>query len=355
MNERENLMALLKRQPYEKVPVEFMLCPALEQTFHQETGSGQDYRDYFQMPWRRVSEILPLNQETQQFLPYYQEGLKAGTEIDIFGVAHEPGSEAAQHMTRMRHPLKDIDSVEQLQAYPFPTFDGVSIDAQRADVKRLREKGLVSIGNMQMTIWETAWTIRSMEELMVDMMSGEETAEYLLDKITEISTQRAKLYVEAGVEVLFIGDDIGMQHSTMMSEALYTEWLKPRQKRLIDEVRKVNPDVVVFYHSCGLIMPFIPHLIEVGIDVLNPIQTECMDFQTIYDMYADRLCFHGTIGTQKLMPFGTPQDVRDEVFRHLDIASKKGGLFVAPTHLLEPEVPWANILAYAEACRDYRK
>ena len=98
---------------------------------------------------------------------------------------------------------------------------------------------------------------------------------------------------------------------------------------------------------------FIPDLIDCGIDVLNPIQSECMDFAKIYRTYGGKLSFHGTIGTQTTMPFGTPQEVKAQVWKNLNIAKKYGGLFVAPTHLLEPEVPWENIRAYAEACSAY--
>ena len=80
---------------------------------------------------------------------------------------------------------------------------------------------------------------------------------------------------------------------------------------------------------------------------------ECMDFREIHDMFGDRLSFHGTIGTQSVMPFGTPEDVRRMVFENLDIAGKQGGLFVCPTHLLEPEVPVENVVAYIRACADY--
>ena len=170
-----------------------------------------------------------------------------------------------------------------------------------------------------------------------------------------MSIRRASLYAAAGADILFLGDDIGMQQSIMMSEGMYTTWIKPRLKRVIDAAKAIKPDIIVFYHSCGYIEPFIPHLIEVGVDVLNPVQPECMDVEKILKEYGDRLSFHGTIGTQSVMPFGTPQEVRDNVKRNLDLAGDKGGLFVAPSHLLEPEVPWENIKAYVDACRNYTR
>jgi uroporphyrinogen decarboxylase len=111
----------------------------------------------------------------------------------------------------------------------------------------------------------------------------------------------------------------------------------------------VKPDLLIHYHSCGYVLPFIGDLIEAGVDILNPVQPECMDFAEVHRQYGDRLSFNGTIGTQKLMPFGTPEQVKSEVRRNLAIAGDKGGLLCCPTHMLEPEVPWENIAAYAEA------
>ena len=124
---------------------------------------------------------------------------------------------------------------------------------------------------------------------------------------------------------------------------------------LISYAKSLNPEIIVFYHSCGFIEPFIPHLIEAGVDVLNPIQSECMDFEKIHRKYGDKLSFHGTIGTQTTMPHGTNEEVMAAVTHNLNIAGKKGGLLVAPTHMLEPEVPIENILSYIEACRRYTR
>lgn len=352
MNKRENLLSLLRRKGFNEVPVEFLLCPDLKKVFREKTGSDEDYMKYFQMPWKDVEDMKLIDTSTDKYIKYF-DSLKPGSNIDMWGVGHEPGSEAAKHMTYMRNPLKKIAHIEEIMSYPFPDFRVASNEHQKQQVEAIHNEGLAAVGNMQMTIWEGSWYIRGMEELMMDMMLEDEKAEYLLDKITEINLIRAKSYVNAGVDILFIGDDIGMQKSIMMSENLYVTWLKPRLKKIIDEVKKINPDLIVFYHSCGFITPFIPHLIDVGIDVLNPVQPECMNFEEIHAQFGDRLSFHGTIGTQTTMPFGTPDEVRKEVFKNLEIAGDKGGLFVAPTHLLEPEVPWENIIAYVQACKDF--
>ncbi len=144
-----------------------------------------------------------------------------------------------------------------------------------------------------------------------------------------------------------------MQRTIMMSESLYRDWLQPRLKKVIDAARAVNPEILVLYHSCGHVTELIPYLIKAGIDVLDPVQPECMDFREIHDRFGETLSFHGTIGTQSVMPFGTPEEVRNKVFENLSIAGPKGGLFVCPTHMLEPEVPIETVVAYIQACRDY--
>ena len=354
MTNRENFLSLLRRRGFERVPVEFSLCPHLVEVCKEKLGVD-DYVEYFGMPWRNVEDLRLLDHDVEKYRKYYEKKpLAEGADIDLLGVGHEK-SPNSMHMTYMRHPMELFKSVEEIESYPFPDYASADGSHQAEQVRKIKEQDLIALGNMQTTIWESAWYMRSMEELFCDMMAEDEMAEVLLDKVTELSLIRAKAYVKAGVDVLFLGDDIGMQHTIMMSEELYCTWLKPRLKKIIDEVKKINPEVIVFYHSCGFVEPLIPHLIEAGIDVLNPIQSECMDFEEIYRKYGDKISFHGTIGTQTVMPHGTPKEVKETVWRNLDIAGDKGGLFVAPTHLLEPEVPFENILAYVDACRTYKK
>lgn len=351
MTPRENLLALLRRQPYEYVPCAFLLCPDLEKTYRKATGSDLSYFEYFDMPWAYIDDIkVPKNDS--QYLKYHPN-LKEGSTIDRWGVGHEPGSEAAKHMTYMRCPLRGKEQLSKVEAYPLPDFAHGDASHQKAQAEAIHKKGLAAVGDMQCTIWETSWYMRGMEDLMMDMMCDDPIATYLLDAVTERAIVRAQSFTRAGADILYFGDDIGMQRTPMMSLDLYCKWLKPRLKQVVDAAKSINPDVLIAYHSCGHITPFIPHLIEVGIDILNPIQPESMDFKEIYKEFGGKISFHGTIGTQATMPFGTPQQVREKVFEHMEIAKDKGGLFPAPTHLLEPEVPWENILAYVQACKDY--
>jgi uroporphyrinogen decarboxylase len=354
MTDRENFLSIAKRKGYERMPVSFSMCPTLSQKYKEYI---KDHPIKLDRQCVAIGGIGGIRTDAETFKKkYYADKVFAdGTYIDDWGVAHEPGSAAAFHMTYMHHPMDGFDSVEQILEYPLPVFNKSRIPEMKKQADALHENGQAVMGGMQCTIWEAAWYMRGMENLMCDMMSEDEMATVLLDRVTDIAVMRAEAFAEAGADVIFLGDDIGMQHTIMMSESLYDEWLKPRLKRVIDAARVYNPDVVIFYHSCGHVTELIPHLIEAGVDVLDPVQPECMDFRELHDKYGDRLSFHGTIGTQSVMPFGTPEDVRHEVFKNLDIAGREGGLYVCPTHILEPEVPLENVLAYIQACEDYTK
>ncbi len=354
MNPRENLLSLLRRTGYEKAPVDMDMCPSLEKDFREETGTTLPLEDYFDFPVRSVKDGKIKSTNTSIAKSYFKDDLHPKTYFDMWGVAHEPGSEKAMHMTRMHHPLKNMTSLDELQSYPFPDFINADYSHQKNEVINIQTKGYAAGAQMACTIWETAWYMRSMEALMGDMMDEDPMAEWLLDEITNRSVLRAEAFAKAGVDCLFLGDDIGMQHSIMMSRELYNTYLQPRLKRVIQAAKAIKPDLIVLYHSCGYVTPFIPDLLDAGIDVLNPVQPECMDFGELHAEFGNVLSFHGTLGTQTTMPFGTPNEVKEVVEKNLKIAGNKGGLWVAPTHILEPEVPFANVKAYVDACKNWK-
>ena len=362
MTPRENLLSLYRRTGFEYAPVHFNLCPALEKTFRKKYPGQGEYAEVFQFPMQVITDPgFPWIAEIEGFVPqriwnydlYYDPPIADGARLDIWGIAHEPGGETSHHMTRMRHPLERLDRLEQLQEYPWPDFEKADWSYLDAEIATIHEKGLAAQIWMECTIWETAWYMRRMETLMTEMALEDEKAVFLLDRITDLACFRAEKYAAAGADIIAMGDDVGMQETIMMSKDMYTTWLQPRLKKVIDAAKSVRRDVIIQYHSCGHVTELIPELVAAGIDVLNPVQPECMDAMEVFSRYKNSLSFNGSLGTQTTMPFGTPQEVKDAVKRNLDAVGEQGGLLCCPTHMLEPEVPWENIEAYVEACRDY--
>jgi len=350
---KRNLLNLLKRQGIERAECYFTLCPSLEKQYRLSSGGDAAYEDFFDFPMRMVGEPVPADLNAD-FTPYYNTLLAAGTRIDRWGVAHCPGSAQAMHMTQMLHPLEGNISLATLEAYPYPDFSNADYGTVEHNIKMTASRGLASIAKISDMVWEIAWYLRGMEDLMMDMAVDDEKAAYLLDKVTGAACIRAEKYASMGVDILHTGDDVGMQQKMMFSVDFWRKWIRPRMAKVIRTAKAAKPDILFSYHSCGFVTPIIDDLIEIGVDVLNPVQPECMSFEDIHRQYGNKISFWGTIGTQTTMPFGTPEDVRREVLRNLNIAGEKGGLLCTPTHLLEPEVPYENILAYVKACNDWK-
>jgi uroporphyrinogen decarboxylase len=347
MTPRENLLRSLRHQGFERVPVDFKLCRSQIEDFVKRFGH-EDYQGYFGLSHRELEIPLKLNY-TDGHILFPREKLPADTLFDEYGIGHSKGSALAFHMTRMHHPLKGCVSPEEIAGYPLPEVDAAKLPAFLRSVEDLHKRGLAAFGFMQMTVWEASWYLRSMEDLLMDMMTGDEKATLLLDRITEYGCNKARAYAACGTDILSLGDDIGTQYSLMMDIGMWEEWLKPRLIRVIQAARAVKPDILIFYHSCGYVTPFVEGLISAGVDILNPIQPECMDFDEVHDLAGDRLSFWGTIGTQQVLPFGTPDEVRKTVLSRINKCGKRGGIVIGPTHLVEPEVPWENLLALYEA------
>ena len=206
---------------------------------------------------------------------------------------------------------------------------------------------------MPVTIFEVSWQLRGMENLLLDFLENKPFAIYLLDFITEMRRFMIRRFAEAGVDHIHLGDDMGTQRGMLISPKMWREWFKERMRSIILVAKKVNPEVIISYHSDGNIEKIIPELIEIGIEVLNPVQPEAMDPVKLKQKYGNKLAFWGTVGTQSTMPFGTPKEVKKVVKQRIETVGDGGGLLISPTHMLEPEVPWENIRAFFEAVEEY--
>jgi uroporphyrinogen decarboxylase len=347
---RSDLLRCLRRKGFSRVHTDFVLCDSQIERFRNLSGHS-DYESFFNLSHRRLELEIKRNFSSGNAL-YPREVLPDSTVFDEYGIGHSKGSELAFHMTRMHHPLRGAD-LNEIASYPYPSVDESRFNEFVRSVEALHSRGLASFAFMQMTVWEASWYLRSMEELMVDMMTESESATLLLDKITEFACTKARAYALAGVDILSLGDDIGTQTSLMLDTSLWKIWLQPRLKKVITEAKKIKPDILIFYHSCGYITPFIDDLISTGVEILNPIQPECMDFNEVHDLYGDRVSFWGTIGTQQMLPYGTASEVKQETLSRLNKCGVKGGIVIGPTHIVEPEVPWENLQAILEAVAEF--
>lgn len=353
MNRRERVRAALAHQPTDRVPrllYEEVIgyTPSIERML-REKCAPQTPCEYFDMDITRVTvnpSDLPMSRFAPWLGPNASEALASG-EVDEWGVWWRQGG--LEHFTRIESPLRGVRDVAELEQYPWPDLDQPYRFAGLAErVEALHERGL-AVAAFAGSIFEQAWYLRGMQELMVDMYESPRLARDLLARASFYQVHVAQQFARAGVDIVITGDDVAAQNGLMMGIETWRQYLKPLQTAVARAVKEANPATYVFYHSCGNVERLIPDLIEAGVEILNPLQPECVNPAAIKQRYGDRLSFWGTVSVQRTMPQGTPDQVRDEVCNRIQEVGRGGGLILAPAHVLGPEVPWENIVAFFEA------
>jgi uroporphyrinogen decarboxylase len=249
------------------------------------------------------------------------------------------------------YPLANASSEQDILNYPFPDPNAPGrFDIAEGMMKTYAEKFAV-IGDIETMFFEMSWYLTGMEKFLMDMMMEAEYQAHLMDKIMHYIIIAGKKLIEMGVDILWCGDDFGSQSGMIMDPGTWRKIFKPRIKYMFEEFRKVKPDIKIAWHSCGSILPIIPDFIEVGLDILNPIQplAQGMDPVFLKKTYGKDLVFFGGIDVQHLLPGGTPKMIRDEVKRRIDILGKDGGYIIAPAHNIQPDTPVENVMAFFDA------
>ncbi|MDD5774295.1 MAG: uroporphyrinogen decarboxylase family protein [bacterium] len=288
---------------------------------------------------------------TEEYLSAYknaENNLQQIFRVDEWGIGYEPCS--TFHFTHMKHPMENYGTVNELLNYPFPRVEKNN-PALKNEVKRLKEQDYYVMGNVVSFIFEKAWHLRGIESLLIDFYENEEFAAVLLDRILEIKTEMALELVKAGVDQINLGDDIGTQKSMIMRPEMWRKWIKPRLAGFISSI-KAKGKVNIFYHSDGCIEPVINDLTEIGVDILNPVQPECMNPFVLKEQFGHVLSFWGVMGCQSTMRFGTAAQVESETKKYIDRVGENGGL-VLGLMSVEPDIPWENIIAFFNTVENY--
>lgn len=251
------------------------------------------------------------------------------------------------------YPLAHAETVADIRQHRFPDAHAAGrFDAARATVGQYAQDYAV-VADLECSIFETAWYLVGLEKLLVDMMLEAPYVPALFDRVMEINTEIGKQLIEIGADIIWCGDDFGSQHGMVMSPATWRTWFKPRIREMFSAFRTCNPNIKIAWHSCGSIRPIIPDFIELGLDILNPIQPNARDMQPepLKREFGGDLAFFGGIDIQSLMPFGKPEAIHSEVKRLIEILGDRGGYIVAPAHNIQDDTPVENILAMYEAIR----
>jgi uroporphyrinogen decarboxylase len=249
------------------------------------------------------------------------------------------------------YPLANATSEQDILKYPFPDPEAPGRYREAVRMMATYSDKYAVIGDVETMFFEMSWYLTGMEKFLTDLLTGPEYQSHLMDKIMNYIIVSGKKLIEMGVDILWCGDDFGSQSGMLIDPETFRRIFKPRIKHMFEEFRKVRSDIKIAWHSCGSILPIIPDFIEVGLDILNPIQplASGMDPVFLKKTYGRDLVFFGGIDVQQLLPFGSPQMIKDEVKRRIEILGKDGGYIVAPAHNIQPDTSNENILAFFDA------
>jgi len=199
-------------------------------------------------------------------------------------------------------------------------------------------------------LFERAWMLYGMEDLMSDMILDPRPVSRLFDRLTEYFLDlQDRIAPYDGIDCVHYGDDWGQQHGLIMGPVLWRSFLKPRLKEIFDKAKKMGK--TVYIHTCGDIQEILPDLIEIGVDIYDPFQPEVFDIYALKREYGKDLTFFGGISLQRTLPFGTPQEVAEETAYKARILSAGGGYVAAPSHAVTRDVPAENVEAMLAVLR----
>ncbi len=366
MRPRDRVMTALNHKEPDRVPMDLggtgvtgILHPAylgLARALDLEVGEAE-YVQYWAQTVQvdpRVQERLGVDCRGVWLSPPHEDRtrtLSDGSFIDEWGVTYRRGVSSFHPAV---HPLAEA-GLHDLAGYPWPDpHDPGRLEGVRERARRLYERTPYPVvGNLPGSPMSVAWALRGFNEFLMDLAADRAFAEALLDRVLEFQLPLVERFLEEVgpyVQVVTMGDDLGTQGGPMVSPEVYRKVVKPRHAQLVAAVKR-KTEAKVFFHCCGSARHAIEDLVEIGVDILNPVQVAAahMDTAQLKRDFGDSISFWGAIDTQWVLPCGTPQDVEAEVRRRLDDLASGGGYVVAAVHNVQAEVPPANVVAMCRA------
>ncbi len=362
MNSKERvIMALSRKGIPDQVPLQFDLSRQLYEDFGQKYGIPIHYTTsyYEDLTYRLSGNELRIAMGSDCVmvggsLPagHTHPATADGCIINEFGMKMKQG---LLYMQVVEEPLASVTTVEEVMAFPMP--DPYAGGRFEDAVKYIAEYGddYFIIGDLELSMFEMAWHMVGLQKFMMDMAMGEPYVEALLDRVMEFTIGIGKQLVELGVHGVWTGDDFGAQNGMMISPAMWRKIFKPRFAKLFAELKSVNPDVLVMYHTDGAVAPILNDLADIGMDVFNPVQPNVPghDPQQLKDDLGDRMAFWGAIDQQHLMVHGTAAEIEADVAEKIRILGAGGGYMCSPAHMIQADVSMENVETFIAAVKKH--
>jgi len=345
VNSRERMLAVINHQVPDRIPTDIWAVPEVRQKLQDHFGQGADVAAALHIDGipgvgpRYVGPALPEVGQDQT--------------IDIWHTRRRRiRYSTGEYWEMFANPMAEARTIDDLEKCHWVRADWFDYSQMRPAAERLRQTHAVQCGYMAPFTYHIY--LRGLETALMDPLVEPELTRHLLGRLCDFFYEHHRRMFQACeglIDAAQVTDDYGMQTGPLMSLRVFREFYRPHLQRFIDLAHEFG--IKVFHHDDGAIRQFIPDLVEMGIDILNPIQWRCpgMEIEGLKRDFGKRLCFHGGMDNQRTLPFGREQDVRAEVRRLIDVlASDRTGYVLAPCHNIQANTPVENILAmYDEA------
>ena len=349
MRHRDSVIAALNHEPADCIPFQATFTPEFADRLRKYFGltpcrSEPHHREWYGYELEILTGQDALQAGVGWFTNYY---LDEKPYRDNWGVQwkidpYQTPFGSGLYTNIQRSPLADDEPDVDYYQPPDPNMPGLYEHVERL-VREHKDEYYI-IGRVHCTVFESAWALRGFENLLMDLYINPALAEKILDITFHYHLEVAKNMAHKGVDMIWLGDDFGSQTGPLISPDTWNEFFKPRYKQLCTEVKQINKNIKIAFHSDGCVYDIIPGLIEAGIDVLNPIQTECMNPQILVEKYGNALSFFGGIAVQSTLPLGSREDIRREFDWLRATLGKNNGWLCAPTHHVQQDTPIENFL-----------
>ena len=346
MTHRERILAAINHQPCDRVPTDYWGVPEITEKLMKHFG----VKDMI-----GLSEALDIDTIMGVWPP-----LKPGTRTDMWDIKYKKvphANGAGFYDEPVRFPLADFETIDEIEAgYTWPTTDMFDYSGVKAQCEFYRQKGYaVEGGYISLTYFYEI--VRGTEQMLLDFAGDPELAEHVLFRLNEFASAHAKCILEAGdgmIDLTQVTDDFGMQSGLIMSESMIERYVGKYYEQNIAQAQKYG--AAVFHHDDGAVMSLIPWIVDKGCQILNPIQWHLpgWDLDKLKSDYGAKLCFHGGIDNQEVLPFQGPEEVKAEVKACVDaLFSDNTGFILAPCHNIQAITPVENVIAMYEYAGSY--
>lgn len=362
MNSKERIQTVFNHKEADRVPVTCWYTPEvrrkLEERYHRKnSGSGSFFgRDEsLDLELFLGSDVICLAKGIPT-IHYRDFEPGKNTYLTEWGllmkkVPYKTPDGEGYYTEIIDYPFRDKNNFSK---FTFPDPNDVDFEKDIGIIEKYGKDYYISalVGS---STWEGFTYLRGIENALIDLVTDKDFASEVMDLINNYHITLGKKYVKLGVDSIFLSDDVGSERAMLMSPELFREIIKPKLGFFISEMKKENKNIKVIWHSDGYIWDIIDDLVEIGVDVLNPIQPECMNVVKIKRRWGKKLSMWGSISNQWTLPFGSKKDVENEVIDRIKFCAPGGGLLIAPTHLLQVDVPLENIEALFNSVKKYGK